>query len=133
MLFRSLTAEREGGGFLTGATTVNGGAELLRWPEKRVLDAEGPGSRGSHQCAWQVTAISGLALVLAGTAPGDGTVQLLSLRAPAGEDAHGEAALLRPNANRGYSEMRRREGKREVPEWGGGVTFCCRNQGGRGG
>ena len=100
---------------------------------KRGDVPEGLGSRGRHQCARQDTAISGLALALAGTAPGDGAVRLLSLRAPAGEDAHGEAALLRPNANRGYSEMRRREGKREVPEWGGGVTFCCRNQGRRGG
>ena len=53
-------------GFLTGATTVNGGLELLRWPEKRALDSEGPETRGRFGEARRGTASSMVALALAG-------------------------------------------------------------------
>ena len=100
----------------------------MRWPEKRALDAGGPGARGKLGEARRSAANPVEARALAGEAQTIGAGRLLSLRAPAGEVAYGEAALLRPNANRGYSELRRREGKGEVPKEAAGMAYCCRER-----
>ena len=55
----------------------------------------GRGTREDHGEARHVVANSGEAVALAGEAQTIGAGRLLSLRAPAGEDAHGEAALRR--------------------------------------
>ena len=93
-----------------------------------IDDAGEAGTRGKHGEARLDAVVTMEVAALAGEVPINVAVQLLSLRAPAGEVAYGEAALLRPNTNHGYSELRRREGKGEVPKEAAGMAYCCRER-----
>ena len=108
-------------------TGVNAGETAARWsprwPEMRSDVPEGPGTRGRHGEARLVAADSRVASALVGEHLNGGAGWLLLLRAPAGADAHGEAALLRPKAKQRHGEMRRREGIRRRPKRGGGISL----------